>query len=249
MKQPKESYKPAEKLELKEVTKETAKVFKKIHCPSCEGEVNADNLNLQNSVAKCSNCNVIFSIKEELDSLILDEEIKQEFLRPEGIDLFYFKEDLEITVQQHIQGLDLAGLILFPALAFFAILIYFVKSIPIYFPIGFTLASFYYIYRSMNYSKNKTYIDVNDQFLSIKARPKHFVNDKKYAANDIDQLYLKHAADGSGHYTVFMIINGIEGQKHEKLLTVNSLSKAKYLEQEIERYLNIEQRKVPEATV
>jgi hypothetical protein len=46
-----------------------------------------------------------------------------------------------------------------------------------------------------------------------------------------------------------MIINGLEGQKHEKLITVNTLSKAKYLEQEIERYLQIEQRVVPEATV
>jgi hypothetical protein len=46
-----------------------------------------------------------------------------------------------------------------------------------------------------------------------------------------------------------MIINSLEGQIHEKLITINTLSKAKYIEQEIERYLKIEDRNVPEADV
>ena len=52
-----------------------------------------------------------------------------------------------------------------------------------------------------------------------------------------------------GYYTIHMIINGLEGQKHEKLMTVKTLSKAKYLEQEIERYLKISDREVPEAGI
>ena len=104
-------------------------------------------------------------------------------------------------------------------------------------------------FNAFNYSKNKTYIDINDKFLNIKSRPKNFKKDRSYAVGDIDQLYIKPDSDGMGYFTVHMITNNIEGQKHEKLLTVNTLSKAKYLEQEIERYLNIEDRKVPEAGV
>ena len=103
----------------------------------------------------------------------------------------------------------------------------------------------YFIYQVMNSSKNKTYIDINAQSLSIKSRPKNLKKDKTYTVDEIDQLYLKYTADG--YYGIYLIINGMEGQKHEKLLSVNTLSKAKYLEQEIERYLNIEDRKVPEA--
>lgn len=40
--------------------------------------------------------------------------------------------------------------------------------------------------------------------------------------------------------------NGLDGQKHVKLITINTISKAKYLEQEIEKYLNIIDREVPE---
>ena len=249
MKQPEEQYKPAEKLELKKLKKEFPKVFKKVHCPSCEKEVNADDLNLQNSMAKCSCCNVIFSIQEEVESVKTKKEMKQEIFRPEGIDLFYYKDDLDITIQQHIQGLDAFGIILLPALAFFAFVLHFAKGIPLLFPVIFTLGTLFFIYRAMNYSNNKTYIDINDRSLSIKSRPRHFKKDKTFDANEIDQLYVRHAVDGSGYYSIYMIINGLEGQKHEKLLTVNTLSKAKYLEQEIERYLHIEQREVPEATV
>lgn len=249
MDQPLEYYKPAEKFELKDLKKEIPKAFKKIHCPSCEEEVNADNLSLQNSVAKCGSCNVIFSIEEEVESVRSKKEMKQEVFRPEGIELFYYKDDLDITIQQHIQGLDALALIFLPVLAFFSILFHIGKGLPIYFPIGFTLGALYFIYKAFNYSDNKTYIDISDKFLNIKSRPRNLMKDKAYAVNDISQLYLKLAPDGSGYYSIYMIVNAVEGQKHEKLLTVNTLSKAKYLEQEIERHLNIEDREVPESNV
>lgn len=237
---PMEQYKSVEKLELKEIQKE----FKKVHCPSCEEEVGSDNINLQNSVAKCSSCNVVFSIEEELESVKNNNQIKQETIRPEGIDLFYYKDDLEIAVQQHIHGIDAFGVIIFPLLSFFSLLIYFLKEIPAIVPIVLTTGAVYFIYKAFNYSNNKTYLDINHNSLTKKSRPKNLKKDRTFDAGDIDQLYLKNANDGYPHYSIYMIINGLEGQKHEKLLTVNTLSKAKYLEQEIERHLNIQNRKV-----
>ena len=251
MKEPMEQYKPAEKLELTKIEKVSPKTFKKICCPSCSEEVAADHLNLQKSVAKCGSCNVIFSIEQEVESIMTKKDIKQEMFRPEGIDMFFYKENLDITIQQHIQGLDLYGLILLPTFAFLSTLVFFGEKhvISPLLPIVFFLGSLFFIYRGLNYSKNKSYIDVNDKFLTIKSRPKNFKKDKSYATDEIDQLYLKTDSDGLGYFTIHMIINGLQGQKHEKLITVNTISKAKYLEQEIERYLNIENRKVPEANV
>ncbi len=249
MEEPKEQYKPAEKLELKKIKKDFPKTFKKVSCPSCTNEVEADNLNLQNSIAKCSSCNVIFSIEEEVEDVKTKKEMKQEILRPEGIDLFYFKDDLDITVQQHIQGFVAFGLMIFPLAALFLTFIYFFgeKNLHLSVPIILSSIAVYFIYKGINSSENKTFIHINDKFLNIQSRPKNLKKDKSYDADEIDQLYLKHATDGSGYYSIYMIINSIEGQKHEKLITVNTLSKAKYLEQEIERYLNIEDRAVPEA--
>ncbi|MBT8229648.1 MAG: hypothetical protein KJO50_05265 [Bacteroidia bacterium] len=248
MEEQKMKYKSVEKLELKDLKGELPKAYSKVHCPSCNEEVAADNLNLQNTIAKCNSCNVLFSLNDQIKSLSSISETRQEVLRPEGIDMFYYKNDLDITIQQHIQGLDMAGLIFAPTLAFFSIILFVAGKISApYFPVASVIMTLYFIYRAYNYSKNKTYIDVNNKYLSIKNRPKHFKKDRTYYVEDIDQLYIKHAVDGSGYFTIQMIINGLEGQKHVKLLTVNTLSKAKYLEQEIERYLDIENRKVPEA--
>ncbi len=246
---PEEKYKSIEKLELKDVEGFQSKKFKHIICPSCENGIGADNINLQNKIAKCGNCNALFSIEGEVKSVLALEEMKQDVLRPEGIDLFYFKEDLEITVQQHMQGIDAFGISLFPGIAILTFLVYFIgdKGMPLMVPSIFTIGSLFFIYRILNYAKNKTYIDINDKFLSIKSRPKNFNKDKSYHVSEIDQIYVKLAGSGMGYYTINAIINAPEGQKHQRLLTVNSLSKAKYLEQEIERYLNIEDRKILEA--
>jgi hypothetical protein len=99
-----------------------------------------------------------------------------------------------------------------------------------------------------NYSKrNKIHININSRILRIEYRPKNLRRDKSYAIDEIDQLYVK--PNSSGYYTIFMAVNGIEGQKHVQLLSVNTLSKAKFLEQEIERYLSIEDKKIPEANI
>lgn len=251
MDEPIEQYKPVEKLEFNELKKELPQKFKKICCPSCDDEIASNDINLQNSIAKCSSCNVIFSIEEEMENIKTKNEIKQQILRPEGIDLFYFGDGLDITTEQPIQGFNAWAIAFAPLIAIGAILIFFLGEHPIspYFPIIFSLVALYYLYKAFTYSNNKTYIDINKRFLSIKYRPKNFRKDKMYAADEIDQLYLKPSSDGLGHYTIHVIINGIAGQKHEKLMTVKTLSKAKYLEQEIERYLNISDREVPEAKI
>ena len=249
MDEPIEQYKPVEKLELEGFKKELSQKFKKIYCPSCDDETASNDINLQNSLAKCSSCNVIFSIEEEVESIKAKKEIKQQILRPEGIDLFYYGDELDITTEQHIQGFDAWAIVFAPLIALGAVLIFFIGEQPIspYFPIGFSLVALYYIYKAFTYSKNKIYIDINKKFLSIKYRPKNLKKDKMYASDEIDQLYIKPSSDGMGYFTIHMIINGLNGQKHEKLMTLKTLSKAKYLEQEIERYLNISDREIPEA--
>lgn len=238
----------AEKLDLKEIKKEFPKAYKKISCPSCKEEVGALNIELHNCLAKCENCNVIFSIEDEAASVKTKKEMKQTVLRPEGIDLFYFKDDLEISILQPFMGaFNGLGIMLSLLIAIFALLFYFTDTISIYYVILSLLGFFYFIYRGSQYTKNKTYIDINKRFLSIKHRPKNLNKDKHYPVDEIDQLYLKRSA--TGYYTIYMQANTIEGQKHEKLISVKTLSKARYLEQEIEKYLNIENKEVQEATV
>ena len=172
--------------------------------------------------------------------------MKQEFFRPEGIELFHYKDDLEISIKQHVEGFDAYGLYFSPLFAIFAIFLFSVGDISVYFPMITTLISLYFIIKAILYRKYRTYIDISDRSLTLKYRPQNFKKDKIFSAEDIDQVYLKHSSDGIG-VAIHLIINGQKGQHHQKLLSVKNLSKAKYIEQEIERYLGIEDRKVLEA--
>ena len=92
-------------------------------------------------------------------------------------------------------------------------------------------------------------VHIDNQNLHIERRPKKLAKDKTYAIHEIDQVYLKKDKTWEGKKTtgVYMIVNSIEGQKHVELIkNVNSRSKAKYIEQEIEKQLGIKNRRVPE---
>jgi len=84
---------------------------------------------------------------------------------------------------------------------------------------------------------------MDDVYFNIQWRPKKFVKDQRFLVTDIDQIYIK---DYHGYNQVMMIVNQPSGQKHVPLIMVRGISKARFLEQEIEKYLKIEDRQVPE---
>lgn len=233
------------KLELTEVELETHSSFKKICCPSCKADVPADNININDKIAKCGSCHVVFPFHEEVSELMDSRKAKQEVIRPEGIDMFYYKDELDITIRQPLLAAEgiIAGFV--PLFAAMFIAIYFLKgTIPLVLPLVTTLisiASWINLYARRHH---KVHITMDDRYLSIIRRPKKLIKDQHFLINDIDQIYVKGPAGMTG---VYMIVNSAMGQKHVKLISsVDSLSKARFMEQEIERHLGIPDRRIPE---
>jgi len=240
--EPKEKY----KLELKELPALEPKNYTKIACPSCEQDLPADNLNINDKIAKCGNCHVVFPFYEEIASLNKNEQkLKQEFFRPEGIDISYFRDEMDITIQQTSYWEWLLFLLVFFACLFTAV--YWKGKAPLLLPALTWLSTLYPLINFINRSKHKIHLNIDDHNLTSKWRPKNFMKDKSYAIHEIDQVYVKKIPE-MGTYDVCMIVNSPEGQRHVKLLQMLTvLSKAKYLEQEIERHLGITNRPVLEA--
>ena len=229
------------KLDLKDLKKEQERVFTKLNCPACEAPIPADNMNINDKIGKCSSCDALFPFHEEILAFADKQAIKQEVIRPEGIDIFHFQEELDITIQQPTSLFD--GIMAVMAAVFFLVLeIYFISGkMSFSWVVAFGVFPIYVIYNFLNRSRNKVYLNIDDNTLSIKWRPKKFVKDKVYDVRDIDQIYVNRLNG------VSMIINGDDGQKHVKLLPkLSSPSKAKYLEQEIEKHLDIIDREVLE---
>ena len=251
--EPLEEYKFKEQLELESLNNQSSET-QKISCPSCAKQVPANDLNIHTNIAKCSSCDVIFSFKKKVELLSNQHSISQEILQPEGVELNYFGDELDISVEQPWGVFEVIFISLFPLLVLIMTGI-FIESFPSTdltrtFIISFWLTSFIgYIAYFFIRKRHKMYIHIDDHNLHIERRPRKFVKDKKYAVQDIDQVYVKNVmtSGGTKGVGVFMIVNGVKGQKHVELIkSVNSRSKAKYIEQEIENYLGIPNRKVPD---
>jgi hypothetical protein len=246
--EPLEDYKQAPKLKLKDLESVDSKLFTNVSCPSCGTETPADNININDKIAKCGQCNAIFPFQDTVASFQLNKKKKkQEIARPEGIETIQFQDELDITVQQPFPTgslIFLFPIILFAIIFTFAALI--TGKVPLALGVFFWLTSIYPLITVLNRSKHKIYLNITSHYLSVKWRPKKMVRDQNYDVQDIEQLYVKFNPM-TNHHVLFMIVNTLDGQKHVKLINgVDSLSKAKYLEQEIERHLNIEDREVLE---
>lgn len=221
--------------------------FKIIRCPNCGTETPSSNLNLENKIGKCSNCNGVFSIENELGKLqTYSQKVKQQILRPEGIELFEFQNQLEVCFEQSITWIEWVLYII--ALLFGmagigasietgSILPFFILTI-----LPLVISTIYYFRRK---AKHRIFLLIDEEYLNISWRPRKFNRDQRFAISDIHQLFVKHKAD-LGVWQLYMISDQGNGQKQTKLFSLNSASKAKYIEQEIEAYLNIQDVVVPE---
>lgn len=216
----------------------------KIACPTCHAHIKADGINIDDKIAKCSSCDSIFSIHDQVSKLLLREDPKHEVIRPEGIDLFEFRDALEISVKQPWTALEVIPAIILPFLAIIFTIAFFKKGFNYVFAVASWVSTAIMIFLLAQRKKHWIYINIDDKYLSTFWRPKKLHQDKHFPIDQVNQLYVRGV---NGACSLIVVLDTAEGQKHIKLIgDMSSLSKAKYLEQEIERYLNIKDRKLPE---
>jgi len=233
------------KLKLKDLNSKVGNSYEKITCPSCDTTIPAADINIQDKIAKCGGCNAVFPFKLKIEELLNARTPKQTVLRPAGIDMYAYRDELELVVQQPATGLDVIPWTLFPMLPILFTALFFTgKGFPLPLMILSWLMGIYPVFNALNFKKHKIYMQMDDVYFNIQWRPKKFTKDKNILVKDIDQVYVQKYANG--YYNIKMIVNEVAGQKHIKLMTLASIHQARFIEQEIERYLKIPDREVPE---
>lgn len=249
--QPLDKYKPTEQLKLKDLSKKKVP-FTKVNCPACDTPTPADNLNIQDKVAKCSNCDAIFPFQAMLDIFTNTAATPPAIImRPEGIDLFRFEKDLEINIRQTFADFDFV-LLFIPFLAIFATLLYFSAKtdFSIWWTMPFWLGSLYALYSLVTYKDHKEVINIGERYLSIIRRPKKFRKDLVFNISEVNQIYVKNIESSHEYFSLYGLINSEKGQKHVCLVKyLKGRSSAKYLEQTIENHLKIVDQRIPEEVV
>lgn len=241
---PLEEYKYAERLELG--AEESTPRFTKINCPSCSADVPASNINIHDKIAKCNGCNALFPIQAEVKALMAIKPPKEPVNRPEGIEVFPYQGNLELVIDQPMHPFEVIIPVFLFMFTFMFTAIFFTKG----FPIGvlglFWVLSSFSVVNLINRKKHKTYISMDDEYLGIYWKPRKFSKNQRFPVAEIDQVYTKFYG---GRSAVYLIVNGLDGEKHIKLIEgLESKSKARFIEQEIERQLGIKDRSIPEET-
>ena len=208
--------------------------------------MHGEDLNIKDKIAKCNSCHIVFPFHKNISDLLDSKKPKQEVIRPEGIEIFEYRDELELSIKQPVTLFDVFPLILISFITFIATLLFFKKGIPIIFPLTSWILALFPVYNLIQRKHHRIFFNIDGEYIHIKWRPKKLTRDRKFHITEIDQIYIKTI---NGRNSIYMITNGSNGQKHTRLFTqIMSLSKARYLEQEIERHLGIKDREVPEET-
>ena len=213
-----------------------------VTCKKCGAEIGAENINIQEMAAVSSKCNNVFKI-DNID----DKKEKIEYEMPRGIEI---REEFgELIIER--KWYTIAA----PALAFFCVIwdgmtFNFLRIIishkqwfGLFFLSGHLAAGLFLTYLCISMFINKTKIRVSSLDIEITVYPLPWGRKKKLNSYDFKQFYTKeHLSRTKNGVKVTYELYGIveNGTRFKLLKGIESLEQVKYIEQQIEKYLNIE---------
>lgn len=228
-------------------------------CEECGFELLGSDINVNSSLAKCGECNNVFSISED-HFFQNDRQGRPEMIMPEGTDVLELNDSLDIRLDW-LKSQPRSTLVFFTIFTIFwnGIMAVFVGQAiatgaltGLAFIAGHLIVGLGLIYYLATMYLNYTDIIINRSYIEIGHRPvkNPFIPTKRIDAQDIDQLYVnKYVAsttNGNPNYAYALYAIKRNGQKEILIKGMNKETQL-YLEQEIERYLNIKDRPVSDS--
>ena len=230
------------------------KLGMQIDCPKCAEQVLSNNINIDKGVAKCKNCNTVFSYEDETH---LSYRRRPEIFMPEEFEVLPLRSELSIHYKWRKTRSLGAGAV-FAAVIWNVMLLPFVIAavssgslitllgISVHLMVGLGL-----IGNIILTLINSTYITVDDYELSIEHRPfslPFVAQNKSIEVKNIKQVYVQKyttaKVNNVPQYAFQIIAQLHNGEEVKVLKGFKHKNKALYVEQEIEIFLNIPDKKV-----
>ena len=225
-----------------------------LSCPHCHKRILSENVNLEKMAAKCSNCHHVFLFEDKLSQ---DTYKKPEVYLPPGIEAYSFLSELNIEIDWRQSR---SGFLTFFTIFWNALLVPFIVVaittgayemllfMSIHLLIGIGL-----LYYTLTNFLNKTYIVVDRNNLHIEHKPLRlpFYPDRHISTSELDQLhiekYVASTTNNRPNYAFAVVAKLLPEDKDLKIIKgLKTSNQAQYIEQEVERFLNIQDRPVEE---
>lgn len=231
-------------------TKSTMKL--QLTCPNCEASIRAGDINIDMLIAKCHHCHTVFSFEDEFTKVARQ---RAEVPMPPGIEAYSYPSELSIEIQWRRM---MSGFLTFFTIFWNLILIPFILIaifqgewiiflfIALHLFVGVALA-----YYTIAMLLNTTYITVDRYKLIVEHKPLPVISykDQEVTIADINQLFIEKyiASRTNGRPDFAYMVRYAKKNSSDHVTLMRGLRKheqARYIEQEIERFLEIEDRPV-----
>lgn len=218
-----------------------------VSCPNCNAEIRSEDININKLVAKCHQCHTLFGYETMLQQVNRE---RASVVMPVGIIASSMLSALHLEITW--RKTSMLGFFVFFALFWNGLLIPFIavalaqgEWIIILFISLHLLVGLGLLYYTIALFFNKTYITVSRQNIRIEHKPipVPFYADRQVTTKQVQQLYLDKYVDSRTNgrpnfaYEVRALLNN---KKRVSLVKgLKQYEQARYIEQEVERFLNI----------
>jgi len=220
-------------------------------CPNCGTSTRASDINLEMLIAKCHNCHTVFSFEEKISK---KKRQRTEVPMPPGIEAFSYLSELNIEIKWRKM---MSGFLTFFTIFWNLVLIPFIAIavlqgqwviflfIALHLFVGVALA-----YYTVAMLVNTTYIMVDRSHLIVEHKPIPVFSykNRQVPITDVAQIFInKYVAsrtNGRPNFAYSVRYEQADGDQVTLMRGLKKHEQARYVEQEIERFLAIEDRAV-----
>jgi predicted Zn finger-like uncharacterized protein len=227
-------------------------------CPNCDNFVSADDINIDKTIAKCSSCNHVFNFEHQFEAGRKEFDYgRPEMLIPEGLEVLKLRSELDIQINwfKATSKASFAFTAIFTIIWNLILLPFVVTAIAsgayhiLLLTSAHLIVGLSMLYYLVSIFANTTSILVNKRTLEIKTTPlkSPLRKNVKLDIKEIKQLYVsRYVASKTNNkpnfsYALYAITNQ---NKRVQLLKGMTRETQQYLEQEIEKFLEIKDAKV-----
>ncbi len=225
-----------------------------LQCPNCQTAIRSEDMNIEKLIAKCPHCHTVFDFEEQVRQSERQHR-RGEVALPPGMEaVSYLSElDIEINWRKTSNGSFFIFFTIFwnaivIPFAIFAILSgnwMMLVFLSVHLAIGLS-----FLYATLATFFNTTYIIVNSRAISVEHKPLKmpFYPDRIMSVSDVDQLfidkYVESKTNGRPNYA-YGVYAHLQNKTPVKLIRgLKNPDQARYIEQEIERFLKLEDKAV-----
>ena len=223
----------------------------RLQCPSCKADIASEDININRLIAKCSQCNTVFEFEKTVREAPRQ---RPEIVMPPGIEAYHLLSELNLEIKWRQ---SFSSFLAFFTIFWNGIVFIFVAAAIITGTYGMLLGVSIHLlvglgllYYMLTVMVNTTFITASNYRLLIEHRPLKlpFYKNRDIPVTEIDQLhverYVASTTNGKPNHAFGLYLLKKNGEKVRLLKGLRNPDQARYVEQEIERFLDIPDRKV-----